>query len=149
LLLASRATNEHITGVLLADLATETLQQLRASERNASIRRQLAQAIGQTDDRMSFTVPLSDCALVERDSSRPGPLEGGGVMAHTDPSSGTATDTASTETDQGRLRYMVGDLEHYTEWTAESSTIENYYEQYRRGDYAHDVVIERRAVVER
>jgi hypothetical protein len=77
LLLASRATNEHITGVLLADLATETLQQLRASERNASIRRQLAQAIGQTDDLMSFTVPLSDCAPVERDSSRLGPFEGG------------------------------------------------------------------------
>jgi len=44
---------------------------------------------------------------------------------------------------------MIGDLEHYTEWTAEFPTTENYYDQYRRGDYAHDVVIERRAVVER
>ncbi|EMA14975.1 hypothetical protein [Haloarcula marismortui] len=70
-------------------------------------------------------------------------------MARADPSPGTATDTASTETDQWRLRYMVGDLEHYTEWTADFPTIENYYDQYRRGDYAHDVAIERRAVVER
>jgi hypothetical protein len=64
--------------------------------------------------------------------------------AHTDPSSGTAT----TETDQWRLRYMVGGLEHYTEWTGDLPTIENYYAQYRRGGYAHDVVIERRAVVD-
>jgi hypothetical protein len=77
LLLASRATNEHITGVLLADLATETLQQLRASKRNTPTRRQLAQAIGRTDELMSFTVPTTDCALVERDSSRLGTLEGG------------------------------------------------------------------------
>lgn len=40
-------------------------------------------------------------------------------MARADPSPGTATDTASTEPDQWRLRYMVGELEHYTEWTAE------------------------------
>jgi hypothetical protein len=43
---------------------------------------------------------------------------------------------------------MVGDLEHYTEWTGDLPTIKNYYAQYRRGDYAHDVVIERRAVVD-
>lgn len=69
-------------------------------------------------------------------------------MARADPSPGTATETASRETNQWRLRYMVGDLEHSTEWTAESSTTENYYEQYRRGDYAHDVAIERQAVVD-
>jgi len=78
LLLVSRSTDdEHSTGVLLADLATETLHRLRASEPDTATRRQLAQAIGRTDDLMSFTVPIRDCALVERDSSRPGPFEGG------------------------------------------------------------------------
>ncbi|EMA07844.1 hypothetical protein SAMN05443574_1473 [Haloarcula vallismortis] len=43
---------------------------------------------------------------------------------------------------------MVGDLTHYTEWTTDFPTVENYYEQYRRGDYAHDVAIERRAVLD-
>jgi len=62
------------TGVLLADLATETLHRLRASERDTAKRRQLGQAIGRTDNLMSFTVPLTDCALVERDSNRPGPF---------------------------------------------------------------------------
>ncbi|NHN64727.1 hypothetical protein G9463_15670 [Haloarcula sp. JP-Z28] len=77
LLLVSRATDEHITGVLLADLATEPLQRLRASKRNTPTRRQLAQAIGRTDELMSFTVPTTDCGLVERDSSRPNRFEGG------------------------------------------------------------------------
>ncbi|GGK83516.1 hypothetical protein GCM10009067_39650 [Haloarcula sebkhae] len=35
------------------------------------------------------------------------------------------------------------DLTHYSEWTTEFPTIENYYEQYRYGDYAHDVAIDR------
>ncbi|MDS0223643.1 hypothetical protein NDI54_20075 [Haloarcula sp. S1AR25-5A] len=77
LLLVYRSNDDHVTGVLLADLATETLHRLRASERNTATRRQLAQAIGRTDDLMSFTVPLTDCALVERDSSCPEPFEGG------------------------------------------------------------------------
>jgi hypothetical protein len=79
LLVVSHSTDEHSTGMLLADLATETLQRLRASERNTPTRRQLAQAIGRTDELMSFTVPTTDCALVERDSSRPGPFEGGNI----------------------------------------------------------------------
>ncbi|MGB9934081.1 hypothetical protein [Haloarcula amylolytica] len=77
LVLVCHVDDDHVTGVLLADLATETLHRLRASEPDATTRRQLADAIGRTDDLMSFTVPTGDCALVERDSSRPGPFEGG------------------------------------------------------------------------
>ncbi|RKS76030.1 hypothetical protein BDK61_4665 [Haloarcula quadrata] len=69
-------------------------------------------------------------------------------MARADPPPGTTTETASTETDLWRLRYMFGELEHYTESMAEFPTIENYYDQHRRGDYARDVVIERRAVTQ-
>jgi hypothetical protein len=77
LLLVCRSTDDHVTGVVLADLATETLHRLRASEPDTATRRQLAGAIGRTGELMSFTVPLTDCALVERDSSRPEPFEGG------------------------------------------------------------------------
>lgn len=77
LLLVCRQTDEHVTGVLLADLATETLHRLRASEYDTPTRRQLGQAIGRTDELMSFTVPVTDCVLVERESSRPGPFAGG------------------------------------------------------------------------
>ena len=48
---------------------------------------------------------------------------------------------------QWRLRYEVGDLTHYTEWTADFPTVENYYEQYRREDHTHDTTIERREVL--
>lgn len=77
LLLVCRQTDEHVTGVLLADLATDTLQRLRVSKPDTATRRELAQAIGRTNELLSFTVPLTDCALVERDSSRPDPFEGG------------------------------------------------------------------------
>ncbi|RLM41296.1 hypothetical protein DVK00_20125 [Haloarcula sp. Atlit-47R] len=76
LLLVCHCHEEHAMGVLLADLATETLHRLRASEPDTATRQQLAQAISRTDKLMSFTVPTTDCALVERDSSRPGPFEG-------------------------------------------------------------------------
>jgi len=76
LLLVRTVDDEHVTGVLLADLATEPLRRLRASEPDTTTRRQLAQAIGRTDELMSFTVPTTDCALVERDSSRPNPFKG-------------------------------------------------------------------------
>ena len=69
-------------------------------------------------------------------------------MARSDTTAATERDTAPAEPDEWRLRYMVGDLTHYTEWTTDFPTVENYCEQYRRGDYAHDVVIERRAVIE-
>ncbi|WP_026190349.1 hypothetical protein [Halomicrobium katesii] len=58
-------------------------------------------------------------------------------------------DPAPTQRQKWRLRYAVGDLVHYTEWTHEFATVENLYEQYRRGDYGHDVVIERRTEVRR
>ncbi|WP_420182829.1 hypothetical protein ACNO8S_16200 (plasmid) [Haloarcula sp. KBTZ06] len=70
-------------------------------------------------------------------------------MATTDAPDSAGTDTAPAQANPWRLRYMVGDLEHYTEWTTDFPTIENYYDQYRRGDYAHDVAIERRTVVKR
>jgi hypothetical protein len=68
-------------------------------------------------------------------------------MARADPTSGTRAD-AAPENRQWRLRYVVGELVHYTEWTHDFATVENYYEQYRRGDYGHDVVIERRTEVQ-
>ena len=73
----SDTTDDHVTGVLLAALATETLHRLEAAEPDRATRRQLTAAIEQTADRMSFTVPQTDCVLVERDSSRPVPFEGG------------------------------------------------------------------------
>ncbi|MFU1783189.1 hypothetical protein ACM16X_17615 [Haloarcula japonica] len=68
-------------------------------------------------------------------------------MARADRTAATERDTAPAQTDEWRLRYHVGDLVHYTEWTTDFPTVENYYEQYRRGDCAHDVVIERREVL--
>ncbi|GCF16094.1 hypothetical protein Harman_40290 [Haloarcula mannanilytica] len=68
---------ELITGVLLADLASETVHRLRASEPDTATRRELATAVERADECMSFTVPRTDCTLVERDSSHPGPFDGG------------------------------------------------------------------------
>jgi len=62
-------------------------------------------------------------------------------------SEGTATEPAATDGQQWRLRYVVGELVHYTEWTSDFATVENYYDQYRRGDHGHNVVIERRTEV--
>ena len=42
-----------------------------------------------------------------------------------------------------RLRYVVGNLAHYTEWT-----VENLYEQYRHEEIGHGVTIERPEVLE-
>ncbi|WP_336331051.1 MULTISPECIES: hypothetical protein [unclassified Haloarcula] len=77
LLLVRAVDDEHVTGTLLADLTTEPLRRLRASEPDTTTRRQLADAIGHTGKVMSFTVSLTDCALVERGSSHPGPFAGG------------------------------------------------------------------------
>lgn len=68
-------------------------------------------------------------------------------MAKADTPEATTSDTAPAQADAWRLRYHVGDLVHYTEWTDDFPIVENYYEQYRRGDYAHDVVIKRREVL--
>ncbi|MFC7028798.1 hypothetical protein ACFQH8_18010 [Halomicroarcula sp. GCM10025710] len=64
-------------------------------------------------------------------------------MAQAPGSERTATSSAPTH-GQWRLCYNVGDLVHYTEWTTDFPAVENLYDQYRRGDYGHDVVIERR-----
>jgi len=77
------------------------------------------------------------------------PSREGAMMARPDPSNATASEPAPTGGQQWRLRYVVGDLVHYTEWTSDFATVENYYDQYRRGDYSHDVVIERRTEVRR
>jgi len=69
--------DDHVIGVLLADLATETLHRLRRSDYDTATRRQLATAVERADEIMSLTVPTTDCALVEHDSSRPGPFEEG------------------------------------------------------------------------
>jgi hypothetical protein len=129
LVMVCHRNNAQATGVLLADLATETLHRLRASERDTANRRQLGQAIGRTDNLMSFTVPLIDFALVERDSNSPGPFAEGDDWWRAYPSPGTATDTARPDTTQWRLRYLVGEPEHYTEWPSKFPTIENYYDQ--------------------
>ncbi|WP_336339480.1 hypothetical protein [Haloarcula brevis] len=68
-------------------------------------------------------------------------------MAKADTPDSAGSDTAPAQADEWRLRYKVGGLVHYTEWTADFPTVENYYEQYRRGDCAHDVAIERREVL--
>jgi len=67
-------------------------------------------------------------------------------MARADRTTATERDTVPAQASEWRLRYKVGDLVHYTEWTADFPAVENYYDQYRRGDCAHDVVIERRVV---
>ena len=69
--------DEHVTGVLLSDLATETIRRLRASEPDTATRQELATAVERTDECLSFTISTTDCALVERDNSRPGPSTGG------------------------------------------------------------------------
>jgi len=76
-LLVCTADDEHVTGVLLADLTTETIQRLRTSEPDTATRRELATAIVPADDLMSFTIPITDYARVERNSSRPGAFAGG------------------------------------------------------------------------
>ncbi|MDT3437724.1 hypothetical protein [Haloarcula sp. 1CSR25-25] len=66
--------NEHLTGVLLADLATEIIHRLRASEPDTATCRELATAVERAGECMSFIFPTTDCAPVERDSSRFGPF---------------------------------------------------------------------------
>lgn len=55
-------------------------------------------------------------------------------------SDSSGADTAATQGNEWPLRYCVGDLVHYTEWTSEFAVVENLYDQYRRGEYGHDVV---------
>ncbi|KOX92465.1 hypothetical protein AMS69_14020 [Haloarcula rubripromontorii] len=76
-LLVCAVDAEQVTGVLLADLSTETLHRLRASKPDTATRRQVATAVERADESMSFTVPLTDYVRVEHDSSRPEPFAGG------------------------------------------------------------------------
>jgi hypothetical protein len=52
----------------------------------------------------------------------------------------------TTPEDHWRLHYFVGDLAHYTAWTADFASVETLYEQYRRDDTCNDVTLERREV---
>ena len=76
-LLVCTADADEITGVLLADLATETIHRLRSSDYDTATRRELATIVERADKCLSFTVPTTDYALIERDNSRPGPSTGG------------------------------------------------------------------------
>jgi acyl-CoA synthetase (NDP forming) len=76
-LLVCTADATQVTGVLLADLSTETIHRLRASEPDTATRRQVATAVERADECLSFTVPLTDYARVERNSSSPEPFVGG------------------------------------------------------------------------
>ncbi|KAA9396368.1 hypothetical protein Har1130_18995 [Haloarcula sp. CBA1130] len=75
-LLVCTADAKQATGVLLADLSTETIHRLRASEPDTATRRQVATAVERADECLSFTVPLTDYARVERNSSPPRPFAG-------------------------------------------------------------------------
>ena len=48
---------------------------------------------------------------------------------------------------QWRLRYEIGDLTHFTEWTPDFPIVENYYEQFRRETLVNATTIERREVL--
>ncbi|KAA9396569.1 hypothetical protein Har1130_18150 [Haloarcula sp. CBA1130] len=76
-LLVCAVDAEQVTGVLLADLSTETIHRLRASEPDTATRRELVTAVESADESMSFTVSTTDYARVERDSTSPRPLAGG------------------------------------------------------------------------
>ncbi|QIO25592.1 hypothetical protein [Haloarcula sp. JP-L23] len=63
-----------------------------------------------------------------------------------DPTERDSAAPAPAEGHQWRVRYRDGDFTHYTEWTSEFAAVANLFEQYRRGEYGHDIVIERRVV---
>jgi len=75
-LLVCTADAKQVTGVLLADLSTETIQRLRTSKPDTATRRQVATTVKRADECLSFTVPLTDYARVERNSSSPEPFAG-------------------------------------------------------------------------
>ncbi|WP_135304926.1 hypothetical protein [Haloarcula amylovorans] len=54
-----------ITGVLLADLATETIQRLAASTGDRHRCEELALAVKQTTELAKFTVPCEDCRYLD------------------------------------------------------------------------------------
>jgi len=57
-LLVSTVTDDHVSSVSLADLATETLHRLEATETDIATRRDLAAAIIHAADLMPFTAPM-------------------------------------------------------------------------------------------
>ncbi|WP_336339481.1 hypothetical protein [Haloarcula brevis] len=57
---------DEVTGVLLADLAAETIQRLDATAGNRQRRRELTTAIRRAEDLMTFRVPVTE--LRQRDS---------------------------------------------------------------------------------
>ncbi|WP_424005516.1 hypothetical protein ACOZ4I_19315 (plasmid) [Haloarcula salina] len=77
-LLVCRITDDHVSGVLLADLAAATLQRLEQSVDDHERRAELATAIQEAASLPTFEVPVTECRRDERDSNRPGPFEEGG-----------------------------------------------------------------------
>ena len=59
----------------------------------------------------------------------------------------SATEPTAVDGREWRLRFTVGEVVHYTAWTAEFATIESLYEQYRRNRHGTDHAIERREVL--
>ena len=59
LLLVSSTIGNHVTGVLLADPATEKIHGLQASESDTATRQKLATVIKQAGALMSVTVPTA------------------------------------------------------------------------------------------
>lgn len=73
------AVDEDLTGALLADLASETIQRLEATIGDREGRREVATAVANAADIMTFAVPPAEVAH----RNEPGiqgcpPLQGGG-----------------------------------------------------------------------
>ncbi|NLV13987.1 MULTISPECIES: hypothetical protein [Haloarcula] len=60
LVTAVDAASDDVTGVLLADLAEETLQRLEATAGNRQRRRELTTTIRRAEDLMTFRVPVGE-----------------------------------------------------------------------------------------
>jgi len=76
-LLVTAVTADHVTGVLVADLAAETIQRLEQSVDDHERRANLATAIRQSESLPTFDVPVTECRRDERDSNRTGPFDRG------------------------------------------------------------------------
>lgn len=70
-------TSDDVTGVLLADLAEETIQRLDATAGDRQRRQELTTTIRRTEDLMTFCVPFAELRRRDRDRQRHGPLTGG------------------------------------------------------------------------
>ncbi|WP_324666061.1 hypothetical protein [Haloarcula sediminis] len=73
------AVEEDLTGALLADLANETIQRLEATVGDREGRREIAQAVANAEDIMTFAVPPAEVAHRNGPGIQGcGPPQGGG-----------------------------------------------------------------------